>query len=129
MYGGGKGDIVSQYVDFTKVYNEQVKKYGRTREAVLETVRICRDRDILQGYLSEREKEVVDIMMALFDQEKAMEQYRYVIEEHGEGQGQFHQVPDGHHEMDCGAGNGCLEGFPGCLWQIPFQTVRVRAEG
>ena len=47
LYGEGKGDIISQYVDFTKVYNEQVKLHGKTREAVLETIRICKDRNVL----------------------------------------------------------------------------------
>jgi predicted transposase/invertase (TIGR01784 family) len=32
---------------------------------------------VLREYLSNREKEVVSIMMALFDQEKAMEQFGY----------------------------------------------------
>ena len=75
LYGEGKDDIISQYVDFTKVYNEQVKLHGKTREAVLETIRICKDRNLLKEYLSGREKEVISIMMGLFDQEKAIEQF------------------------------------------------------
>ena len=57
---------------FTKVYNEQVKKHGRSREAVTETIRICKDRDVLREFLAGREKEVISIMMALFDEEKIM---------------------------------------------------------
>ena len=75
LYDGKKGDILNQYVTFTKIYNEQVKQQGRTREAVLETIRICKDRKILKEYLEGREKEVVDIMMTLFDQEYAVERY------------------------------------------------------
>ena len=75
LYGEGKDDIISQYVDFTKVYNKQVKLHGKTREAVLETIRICKDRNVLKEYLSGREKEVTSIMMGLFDQEKAIEQF------------------------------------------------------
>ena len=75
LYGEGKDDIISQYVDFTEIYNNQVKKHGRTREAVLETIRICKARNVLREYLSGREKEVISIMMGLFDQEKAMERY------------------------------------------------------
>ncbi len=30
LYDGREGDIINQYVSFTKVLNEQVKKYGRT---------------------------------------------------------------------------------------------------
>ena len=46
IYDGEKGDIISQYVTFTRIYNEQMKKYGRTRRAVLETIQICRDENI-----------------------------------------------------------------------------------
>ncbi len=49
-------DIIGQYVFFTKVYNEQVRLYGRTIEAVSETIRICMDRDILKEYLESRKK-------------------------------------------------------------------------
>ena len=75
LYDGKEGDILNQYVTFTKIYNEQVKEYGRTKEAVLETVYICKNRKILKEYLESREKEVVDIMMTLFDQEYAVERY------------------------------------------------------
>lgn len=72
IYGGKGNDIISQYVAFTKVYNEQVKQYGRSREAVMETIRICKDRDVLREFLAGREKEVISIMMALFDNEEIM---------------------------------------------------------
>lgn len=69
IYGSSGKDIVSQYIMFTKVYNEQMKKYGRTRVAVMETIRICKDSNVLKAYLESREKEVVSIMMSLFDDE------------------------------------------------------------
>ena len=81
LYGDGKDDIISQYVTFTKLYDDQIRTYGRTKKAVLETIRICRDQDVLKDYLESREKEVVDIMMALFDQETALEAY---LEEYAE---------------------------------------------
>ena len=56
IYDGKEGDIINQYVAFTKIYNEQVKLHGRTREAVLETNRICKDQNVLGEYLSGREK-------------------------------------------------------------------------
>lgn len=69
IYNGEKGDIINQYVTFTSIYNEQIKQHGRTRKAVLETIRICSEQDILKEYLENRKKEVVDIMMMLFDDE------------------------------------------------------------
>ena len=83
LYDGKKGDIINQYVTFTKIYNEQVKKYGRTRKAILETIYICKNSNVLKEYLKNREKEVVDIMMTLFDQEYAVE--RYGAEKKAEG--------------------------------------------
>ena len=75
IYDGKEGDIINQYVAFTKIYNGQVKLHGRTREAVLETIRICKDQNVLSEYLSGREKEVVDIMMTLFNEEYILKTY------------------------------------------------------
>lgn len=75
LYGSGKDDIISQYVTFTKVYDEQRKKYGRTRTAVLETIRICKDKNVLKEYLSEREKEVEAIMLAMYDEKEILMEY------------------------------------------------------
>lgn len=75
IYDGREGDIINQYVVFTKICKEQVAVYGRSREAILETIRICKDRNVLKEYLESREKEVVDIMMALYDEEEIMERY------------------------------------------------------
>ncbi|EOS46106.1 hypothetical protein V1226_12040 [Lachnospiraceae bacterium JLR.KK009] len=75
IYDGKDNDIISQYVAFTKVYDEQVKLYGRTRKAVTNTINICKNRDVLKEYLSSREQEVVDMMMTLFDEEQVMRAY------------------------------------------------------
>ena len=75
IYDGKEGDIINQYVIFTKVCNEQMKKYGRTRKAVMEAIRICKDRNVLSEYLSSKESEVVDIMMVLYDEEQIMRSY------------------------------------------------------
>lgn len=75
IYDGREGDIINQYVIFTKVCKEQVALYGRSREAILETIRICKDRNVLKEYLESREKEVVDIMMALYDEKEVIERY------------------------------------------------------
>lgn len=87
IYDGKDGDILNQYVTFTKIYDEQVKKHGRTRTAVLETIRICKDENVLAEYLHEREKEVVSIMMTLFDQEYVVTCYGDEREAEGEARG------------------------------------------
>ena len=72
IYDGKKGDIINQYVTFTKILDEQAKLYGRTKKAVQETIRICKNENILKEYLESRESEVVDIMMQLYDREEIM---------------------------------------------------------
>ena len=68
---GGEDDIIGQYVTFCHVLDEQYRRHGRTVEAVREAIRICKDKDVLKKYLEEREEEVIDIMITLFDQEVA----------------------------------------------------------
>ncbi len=46
-----------------------------TQKAVTETIRICKDRNVLREYLADREKEVVTIMMSLFDEEQIMKSF------------------------------------------------------
>lgn len=65
----------------------KVKLHGKTREAVLETIRVCKVRNLLKEYLSGREKEVISIMMGLFDQEKAIEQFGNEKKEEGKLEG------------------------------------------
>ena len=72
IYDGKKGDIINQYVTFTKILDEQTKLYGRTKKAIQETIRICKDDNVLKEYLESRESEVVDIMMQLYDREEIM---------------------------------------------------------
>ncbi len=72
---GKEHDIIYQYVALTKVLDDQVKLHGRTREAIIETIRICKDRDLLKQYLTEHEQEVQDIMITLFDNETILKGY------------------------------------------------------
>ncbi len=57
------------------MYNEQRKKYGQTKKAVTETIRICKNRNVLKEYLESKEQEVVDIMMVLYDEQEVMRSY------------------------------------------------------
>ncbi|MFG6337950.1 MAG: hypothetical protein K1W31_05800 [Lachnospiraceae bacterium] len=75
LYQEDENNIIGQYIIFCKVYNEQRKKHGQTKKAVTETIRICKDRNILKEYLENKEQEVVDIMMTLFDDEQILEAY------------------------------------------------------
>ncbi len=75
IYESNNDNIINEYIVFCKVFNEQIKEHGMTKQAVTETIRICKDRNILKQYLSSKEVEVVTIMMSLFDDEQIMRTY------------------------------------------------------
>lgn len=75
IYESDKDDIINQYIIFCKVFNEQTKQNGMTQKAVTETIRICKDKNVLKEYLNQREKEVVTIMMSLFDEEQIIKSF------------------------------------------------------
>ena len=81
LYQENEKDIIGQYIIFCKVYNEQRKLYGKTKQAVMETIRICKNRNVLKEYLESKEQEVVDIMMTLFDDEQILKAYAKDIED------------------------------------------------
>ena len=45
--------------------------------AIKNTIRICRDKNLLKEYLENRAAEVENIMLTLFDQEEVMDIYLY----------------------------------------------------
>ena len=75
IYESDTDDTINQYIIFCKVFSEQTKQHGMTQKAVTETIRICIDRNVLREYLAQREKEVVTIMMSLFDEEQIMKSF------------------------------------------------------
>jgi len=70
-----KNTILSQYMKFTKIYREKVRELGRTKDAVIATLKECKEKDILKEYIIEHEPEVIGIMMALYDKDSYMELY------------------------------------------------------
>ena len=67
IYDSKQGDIINQYVNFCRVFDEQVKLYGQTEKAVNETIRICKDKNVLKEYL--QREEIPNIMFGIFDKE------------------------------------------------------------
>ena len=84
IYESDKDNIINEYIVFCRVFNEQIKEHGMTKQAVTETIHICKDRNILKQYLSRKEVEVVTIMMSLFDDEQIMRTYTKDIEKETE---------------------------------------------
>lgn len=58
LYQENEEDIIGQYIIFSKVYNEQRKLFGNTKQAVMETIHICKDRNVLKEYLENKEQEL-----------------------------------------------------------------------
>ena len=85
IYDSKQGDIINQYIVFCRVFDEQIKLHGRTKKAVDETIRICKDRDVLKDYLAK--EEVTDIMFGYFDYEKELEFLRQEEREEGRAEG------------------------------------------
>lgn len=71
LRGGGTGTL-SEYVEFCHVGDECGKEHGMTRKAASATVDECLRRGIPVEYLTERRKEVEDMLTTLFDQQEAM---------------------------------------------------------
>ncbi len=124
LYGGKGNDIISQYVNFTKVDNEQVKQYGRSREAVTETIRICKDRDVLREFLLGREKEVISIMMSLFDEEKIMR--THIASERREA---AKEAVRGGVENMLKLGKMSAEEIAGCFPELSVEDIREIEKG
>ena len=66
------------YVIYTGEKGEKPDELFLSKEffdEVTETIRICKSRNVLKEYLEGREKEVVTIMMSLFDEEQIVKSY------------------------------------------------------
>ena len=66
---------------------KKIKSHRKTKLAIEETIRLCRDENVLAKYLAEREGEVEDIMMTLFSQEEVNERYGNECREEGRIEG------------------------------------------
>ena len=72
IYDSIAGDILYQFITFSKVFDQQRKKHlNDPKKAIQETIRICRQNDILKTYLEEEEAAL--IMIEIMDQKKALE--------------------------------------------------------
>lgn len=91
---GGDGDILSQYIRFCQIADENRKKYAYTQKTIDETVRQCMEENILTLFLASRKKEVQEIMVTLFDQEKVWEIHDYNVARAAEKKGR----QEGHKE-------------------------------
>ena len=72
IYGSQSSDIINQYITFAKVFDRQRRLYlGDAQRAIRETIRICKEQDVLKAYLEQ--EEAAAVMFTLADQDKAQE--------------------------------------------------------
>ena len=79
LYDGKQGDIINQYVTFAHVFDAQVRRYGRTRQALDKTIRICMDKDVLKNFLDERKVEIMDYVWDMTDEEIEKQYLRSLV--------------------------------------------------
>ena len=84
IYSSNKGDIIDQFLTFSEVLKEQNRIYGKTEKAVLETIRICIGRNVLKEFLEQQKREIVDIMLALYDYDDIMESHDNEVWQEGQ---------------------------------------------
>ena len=115
LYREDEKNIIGQYIIFSKVYNEQRRQYGNTKQAVTETIRICKGRNVLREYLEGKEPEVVDIMMTLFDDEQILKAYARDIENNTARETAERMIK---------MGKLSLEEIAVCVPSIPFDELK-----
>lgn len=95
----GTGDILDQYVRFCEIVDEKRKQYGTAEKTVEKILKQCREEGVLVPFLASREKEVRDIMVTLFSQERALEIYGYNVakdaKEEGREEGREEGIAEG----------------------------------
>ena len=91
----GSNSIIDQYIQFCMIVDEQRKQYGYTQEAIDEAVRICRERGVLRQFLTDREKEVHDIMFTLFSQEELTALHERALVRDSEAKGEARGIAMG----------------------------------
>ena len=59
LYKTDAGNIVDQYIEYTEIFDEQVRLLGYTEDAAREIVRICIERGIMYDYFMTKEANAV----------------------------------------------------------------------
>lgn len=75
IYNSCSDDIVCQYINFCKVFDAQMKLYHDDKErAVIETIKICKNKKLLEKFIREHELEVNELMKDfIFDEDRMRE--------------------------------------------------------
>ena len=103
--------IIHEYIMFVKIYTEQCRVCETKAEAITETLRICKDEDILKEYLESRESEVYSMLDVLFDQQYQEEAMKKDSFREGKEEGRNEGLREGRSEgLREGRSEGLKEG-------------------
>ena len=120
--------ITSQYIGFCKVFNSCIKKYGWTQKAIQETLKICKDRDLLKKYLEDHEAEVIEMMTLLFDENYVTEAYENEIRQNALNEGRAKGRAEGREEgIEIGELRGREEGRAGTYFSLARRNLISKA--
>lgn len=79
IYNSDGKSLLNQYIFFCRIWHEQRKICKNRQEAIENTLRICISAGVLADYLSHRQKEVIDMMKLLYDQDLIDEIHDYNV--------------------------------------------------
>ena len=94
----GTDSIISQYIGFCKIFNEQRKIYKSTVEATKKAIQICIEKGFLKDNLIEHSKEVITMMDELFDEEYLRKQYDTAVRAEARKEGKIEGKKEGRRE-------------------------------
>ena len=67
--------MAGQYIDFARTMDAWRTQFGPSEEAIRAALAECKAKGVLTDYLADHEKEVVSIMMTLYDDEEVLHNY------------------------------------------------------
>lgn len=89
IYYSDKNTIIDQYIHFCRIATEKIGEYGRTFLAASETIKECKERNILKTYIKGHENEITEIMLTLFDDDVIMANYYKEIADRAHKKGEI----------------------------------------
>ena len=82
-----KNTLHGQYIGFSRVYDEQRRRYSNKLECIKETIRICIEEGYLTEFLDQHKQEVTTMLSELFDEQAQREQYDKALRKESEERG------------------------------------------
>ena len=137
IYDSKEGDIIYQYINFCKVFNQMRKDFpDSVVMAVKNTISICRNKELLAEFLKDHETELNDIMYDFLYNEEywrklMLRDERKKAREEGLAEGRAEGKAEGHAEGKAeGLSEGLAEGrMQGARYKALEMAKKMLAKG